>query len=266
MNLAAARNTNESAHSITINGLQGNCTICHGEGRRPSTILGLDNLITTKLNALNELGPLGAALLDTLADAGLRQQGNDGDTRMPTNNSHDGVCWVGGLDGGKETGGTHDVQGSDSVELGRGIFPGLLEDLGDDGDSRVYRVWAPRSIPCVCVRKETQKRTGDDEHVSIGSVVGNGLSKRRDDGGVSVEQVVTGHARLAGYTSGDNDNLDALERGGKILLRVSGDFAGGVDMADIGSNTRSATDIVKAEGGDEGVRLEEKRQRLADST
>jgi hypothetical protein len=46
-------------------------------------------------------------------------------------------------------------------------------------------------------------------------VLGGGLGEVADDGGVGVEQVVTGHAGLAGDTSGDDDDLGALEGGGE---------------------------------------------------
>ena len=56
---------------------------------------------------------------------------------------------------------------------------------------------------------------GDDEDVGVGGVLGGGLGEVADDGGVGVEQVVTGHAGLAGDTSGDDDDLGVLEGGGE---------------------------------------------------
>ena len=52
---------------------------------------------------------------------------------------------------------------------------------------------------------------GDDEDVGLGGVLSGGLDEVADDGGIGVEQVVTGHAGLAGDTSGDEDDLGALE-------------------------------------------------------
>ena len=40
----------------------------------------------------------------------------------------------------------------------------------------------------------------------------------------------------------------------------------GVDVAHVRCNTGCAADVVEAERGDEGVRLEEKRQRLANAS
>ena len=44
------------------------------------------------------------------------------------------------------------------------------------------------------------------------------------------------------------------------------DFTRGVNVADIGGDTRSATDIVKAQRSDEGVALEEEGERLSDTS
>lgn len=54
-------------------------------------------------------------------------------------------------------------------------------------------------------------RVGDDEDVGLGGVLSGGLGEVADDGGVGVEEVVTGHAGLAGDTSGDDNDLSALE-------------------------------------------------------
>jgi hypothetical protein len=54
-------------------------------------------------------------------------------------------------------------------------------------------------------------RVGDDQDVGLGGVLSSGFGEIADDGGVGVEEVVTGHAGLAGDTSGDDNNLSALE-------------------------------------------------------
>lgn len=41
--------------------------------------------------------------------------------------------------------------------------------------------------------------------------LGGGLSKVTDDGGVGVEEIVTGHTRLARNTSWDDNDVSALE-------------------------------------------------------
>lgn len=117
-----------------------------------------------------------------------------------------------------------------------------------------------------CVYLSLMRLTGDDEDVSVGSVVGNGLGQVADNGGVRVEQIITGHSRLSGDTSRDNNNLDILEGLSEFILGIPDDVAGGVDVTDISGNTGSTSDIVEAQGGDERVRLEEQRQRLANTT
>ena len=58
-------------------------------------------------------------------------------------------------------------------------------------------------------------RVGDDEDVGLGGVLSGGLGEVANDRGVSVEEVITGHARLARDTSGDDNDLSALEGLGK---------------------------------------------------
>lgn len=47
---------------------------------------------------------------------------------------------------------------------------------------------------------------------------------------------------------------------------VTTHLAGGVNVADIGCDTRRTTDIVEAQGGDEFVLFEEQRERLANAS
>jgi len=82
-------------------------------------------------------------------------------------------------------------------------------------------------------------RVGNDQDLGIGGSLSGGLSEVADDGGVGVEEVITGHTRLAGNTSGDEDDLGALE----ALLEassigvVASDGAVGVDVAQISGDT-----------------------------
>lgn len=109
---------------------------------------------------------------------------------------------------------------------------------------------------------------GDNEDVGVGARVGASSSQIADDGGVGVEEVVTGHSRLAGNTSGDEDNLGASQALLEVLvtLVVALDSALGVDVADIGGDTGCTTDIVESELGDSWVELEEEGERLTDTT
>lgn len=49
------------------------------------------------------------------------------------------------------------------------------------------------------------------------NILSNTLGNGADDASVDVEEIVTGHARLARDTSGDNDNLGILQSGAQLL-------------------------------------------------
>lgn len=106
----------------------------HGEGGRASTVLGLDNLVTTELDAVDESV---AGLAGDGGVVGLRQQGDDGHTGVATDDGDLLASGVGLLDLGDEAGGTDDVKGGDTEEA-LGVVDTLgLVDLGDDGDGGV---------------------------------------------------------------------------------------------------------------------------------
>ena len=168
----------------------------HGEGCGTGTVLGLDDLVTTELDAFEkklgcysvDLGEQkkltvgkGIELVPGNLDGGLglAPQRNNGLARVTANDRNGGLAGVAlaGDLGNKglcadniESGDTEQLLG---VELASG-----LEDLGGNGDSAVDGV-------------------GDDEDESVGAVFGDTLDEVSDDTGVDLEQVVTGHARLA---------------------------------------------------------------------
>lgn len=186
----------------------------HGEGGGTGTILGLDNLITTELDTLDELGVGGE-----VGVVGLGEEGDDGHTGVATDNGDVLILGVGALLLGNEAGGTDDVKGCDTEEALGVVHTLGLEDLGADGDGGVDGV-------------------GDDEDVGLGAGLGAGLGEVADDGGVGVEEIITGHAGLAGNTGGDEDDLGALEGAGEAagggLVALDGGL--GVDVGDISSN------------------------------
>ena len=55
-------------------------------------------------------------------------------------------------------------------------------------------------------------------------MLGGGLCQFTNNGSVGVEKIVTGHARLARDTGGDEDNLGTLKSLGDICLFVSLDL------------------------------------------
>jgi hypothetical protein len=84
---------------------------------------------------------------------------------------------------GYESVGANHVQSGDSEETFGVVFAGFFQDFGGDGDGGVDGV-------------------GDDADQSIGGVLSRRLDDVSDDGGVGVEEVVTGHARPSGTPAG----------------------------------------------------------------
>ena len=215
----------------------------HGEGGRASTVLGLDDLVTTELDTVDELvvgGQVGVVALG--------EEGDDGNTGVAADDGDVLVLGVGALDLADEAAGADDVEGGDAEE-GLGVVDAAgLEDLCADGDGGVDGV-------------------GDDEDLGLGGGLGDGLGEVADDGGVGVEQVVAGHAGLAGDTGGDEDDLGALDGGGETgggrVVALDGGL--GVDVGEISSDTGSSTDIVQSQVGDTGVELHQQGERLANA-
>jgi hypothetical protein len=153
------------------------------------------------------------------------EQRDDGLARVTTDDgdgSLGGVLMAGELLG--EGFGTDDIQGSHAEQTLRVENPGGLEDLGSNGNGRVDRV-------------------GDDESESLGAELGNTLDEIAHDAGIDLEEVITGHARLAYSTesqqvistvskiltgnAGRNDNNIGTGQGvlqAIILGKVAGDF------------------------------------------
>lgn len=140
--------------------------VSHGEGSRSSSVLGLDNLVTTELDALDESSKGLASLVDELlALSSLRKQRDDGDTGVTTNNGNVGVGGLGAGKAGDEGRGANDVEGGDTEEAAQRLMSvdragakwgphgsaqyrsplgivdaSLLENLCDDRNSRIDRV------------------------------------------------------------------------------------------------------------------------------
>ena len=128
--------------------------------------------------------------------AALRKERDDGHTAMTTDNRDLLIGGVSALDLADEAGSADNIESGDTEKAAGVVDTLVLEDLGADGDGRVDRV-------------------ADDEDVGIWARLSAGLSEVADDGGVGVEEVITGHAGLAGDTSRDEDDLGALEGLGK---------------------------------------------------
>ena len=110
----------------------------HGESGGTSTILGLDNLVTTELDAVDQLVTGGAFNTSVV---GLGQEGNDGHTRVTTDNGNGLAVGVGLLDLGDEARSTDNIKGG-HTEQTLGVVDTLgLVDLRNDGDGGVDLHW-----------------------------------------------------------------------------------------------------------------------------
>jgi hypothetical protein len=187
----------------------------HGEGGGTGTVLGLDNLVATELDALEEVW-----LANEVWVVGLGEKWDNGDTRVTSNDGDVLISWVGLLDLRDEAGGADDVKGGDTEEALWVVDTGLLEDLGDNWDGGVNWV-------------------RDNEDLGVWGRLGGGLCEVADNGGVGVEEIITGHAWLSWDTGWDENDLSALE--GSIETGwgwvVTGDGALGVDVGDISGDT-----------------------------
>ena len=138
----------------------------HGEGGRASTVLGLDDLVTTELDALD----VGVELLALEVVARLGEERDDGSTGVTTNDDNVLRGGVGALELRDEARGTDNVKGGDTEHALGVVDTSSLEDLGGNGDGRVDGV-------------------GDDEDVCLGAVLSSSLGQVADDRGVGVEEV-----------------------------------------------------------------------------
>ena len=106
----------------------------HGESGGSSTVLGLDDLVTTELDAVYEVI---AGLALNAGVVGLGEERDDGDAGVATDDRDELLRGIGVLNLGDEARSTDDVKGGDTEDA-LGVVDTLgLEDLGDDGDGGV---------------------------------------------------------------------------------------------------------------------------------
>jgi hypothetical protein len=208
----------------------------HGEGGGTGTVLGLDDLVTAELDALD-------VLLELLAGevvAGLGEERDDGSTGVATDDGDVLVGGVGVLDLRDEARGADDVKGGDTEEA-LGVVNALgLEDLGADGDGRVdlctVSLSSHMALPAARTGLEMMRMLASGawsaaalaRSRTMEALVLNKSGRRSvvEQAKHSGERTVTGHAGLAGDTSGNEDDLSALEGLGQASGRgiVSADL------------------------------------------
>lgn len=199
----------------------------HGEGGGAGSVLSLDDLVSSVLDALGEGGDL--LLVQAANDAGLGEEGDDGGTAVASDNGDVEVEGVHVELLGDEGLGADDVKGGDTEEATGIEDASLAEDLSGDGNGGVHGV-------------------ADDGDAGLGADLGALGDEVLDNGGVGVEEVITGHSGLAGDSGGDDDDVSSVEGLGELVLGVSSDLGGGGDVAEISGDSGGVHDIVAAEG------------------
>ena len=106
----------------------------HGEGGRSGTVLGLDDLVTTELDAVDERI---TGVSGDVGVVGLGEKGHDGDTGVTTDDGDVLVGRVGLLDFRNEAGGADNVEGGDTEQALGVVDTARLEDLRNNWDGRV---------------------------------------------------------------------------------------------------------------------------------
>mmetsp|Transcript_131186 Transcript_131186/g.318704 ORF Transcript_131186/g.318704 Transcript_131186/m.318704 type:complete len:332 (+) Transcript_131186:322-1317(+) len=241
--LRDARLTSQTGHHMV--GKLG-AGVGHREGSRAATCLGLNDLITSKHDAVCQ----GVTLLCGEADCGLglREKRNDGGPRMAANNRHLDLVDIVALCLGDKCACPAYVQGGDSKQLPGVVNSVLLEDLSCNGHGGVDRI-------------------GNDQDARLGADLCAACDQGLDDARIDVEEVVACHTRLAGHTCRDDDNLAPVKR---LLELIAGEArALGVrgDVREVSCNPwRDRCHIVAGQCCHPWVDLEQERQRLPDAT
>lgn len=125
--LASSSTEERVSHAGTSHG--------HGKSGGTGSVLGLDDLVTAKLDSVDKLG-VGAQV----GVSALAEERDDGDTGVSTDDGDLLVLGVSLLNLRNEAAGADNVQGGDAKE-GLGVVDTTgLEDLGTDGNGRVHGV------------------------------------------------------------------------------------------------------------------------------
>jgi hypothetical protein len=124
----------------------------------------------------------------------------------------------------------------------------LLEGLREDRNGGVHGV-------------------ANHQNASLGASSSASLSQVHGNSSVGVEQIVSGHTGLSGHSSGDDDDIRAVQDLQQVVLTiVSLDLAGSVDVGKIHSNTGSTNNIVQGQARNQRVHGHQQRHRLTNTS
>lgn len=110
-------------------------------------------------------------------------------------------------------------------------------------------------------------RVRDDSDQGLGASLGTSCGQIAHNRRVGVEQIVTGHARLAGNSGRNDDDVGV----GQSLLQifrpiVAGDLRVGFNVRQIGGHSGRVDNIVQGQFRHQGALLQQEGQRLANAT
>lgn len=186
----------------------------HRERGRSSTILGLDDLVTTELDAVQEI-----CIANEIWVVGLREQRYNGYARVAADNGDVLIRRVSVLELADESAGPDYIQCGDTKETFGVVDTCTLEYLGDDWNGRVDGV-------------------RNDEDICFRSRLGGCLGEITDNGSIGVKEIIAGHSRLAGNTSRDKNNLRSLKGSSEAGWRwvIAGNLGLSINVTDVSSD------------------------------
>lgn len=218
----------------------------HREGSTSGSGLGFNNLGTGILNPGGQsFGGLG---IETHAWGGLTDDWDDGDSGVATDDWNILVGNVVSGFFGDESLGSNNIQSGDSEDFVWVVDSELFVDLSGDWDGGVDWV-------------------GDDSDPGVWTVGGAGFGEVGNDGGIGVEEIVSGHTWFPWDTGWDDNQINILQAFTDLVVTFeTADVGWSVAVSEIGSYTWSALDIEQSEVVDIWVSFQKEGKWLTNSS
>mmetsp|Transcript_41974 Transcript_41974/g.110809 ORF Transcript_41974/g.110809 Transcript_41974/m.110809 type:complete len:398 (-) Transcript_41974:121-1314(-) len=217
----------------------------HGEGGRTSAGLGLHHFVTAEHDAVRERIPLLVA--EGRRGLGLGEERHDGGAGVPSDHGDLGLQRVEAFGLRDKGARTAHIQGCDTKELLRVVDTPVLQNLRRNGHGRVHGV-------------------GDHQDASLWACLRAPSDQVLHDARVDVEEVVTGHAGLAGHAGGNHHHIAAIQGLFQVVAREALRLSARGDVGEVRRHTWGDGRHVEAgQRRHPRVQLQQQRQRLADA-